>query len=156
LSIERFLNNDLIKLNLLCKDREHFFELMFNEAFNKGLVEKQFLSKIKERESIFPTGLKLNEFSVAIPHTDPQYVKEQFIAVVTLEKPIKFSLMDDTSQETDVCLVFMLGLNQPHQQIEILKQLMAIIQNPSNIKNLLSAESREEVRYIFKQIEAKT
>ncbi|MED3624750.1 PTS sugar transporter subunit IIA [Neobacillus thermocopriae] len=155
MSIERFLNNDLIKLNLLCKDRDHFFEFMFNEAFDKGLVDKQFLSKIKERESIFPTGLKLNEFSVAIPHTDPQYVKEQFIAVVTLEKPIKFSLMDDASQETDVCLVFMLGLNQPHQQIEILKQLMAIIQNPSNIKNLLSAESCEEVRNIFKQMEAK-
>ncbi|MCM3570411.1 PTS sugar transporter subunit IIA [Neobacillus mesonae] len=154
MSIEQFLNDDLIKLNLSCKDQNDLFEVMYKEAFSKGMVDELFLTKIKERESVFPTGLNLNKFSVAIPHTDPQYVKEQFIAVVTLENPVKFHLMDDASQETDVSVIFMLGLNQPHQQIETLQQLMAIMQDTSNIEKLLAATNSEEVHSIFKQIEA--
>ena len=154
MSLGQFLNDDLIKINLSCDDQDQFFKVMYEEALTKGFVDELFLSKIKERESVFPTGLKLDKYSVAIPHTDPQYVKEQFIAVAILEKPVKFHLMDDASQETEVSLIFMLGLNQPHQQIETLQQLMAIIQDSSNIEKLMAAVNREEVRSIFNQMEA--
>lgn len=152
MSLDKFLINDLVKLNLSVSDRDEFFEVMYNEAFNKGYVTEEFLSKIKERESVFPTGLNIGDYSVAIPHTDPQYVKEQFIAVVTLEKPVKFNQMDDASLETDVNVIFMLGLNQPHSQIEVLQQLMQMIQNKSNVDQLLSAKGFEDVQDLFSKL----
>lgn len=152
MALEQFLKNDLVKLNLNVSDRDNFFEVMFNEAFNKGFVEELFLTKIKERESVFPTGLKMADYSIAIPHTDPQYVKEQFIAVATLENPVKFSLMDDASQETEVKVIFMLGLNQPHSQIEALQQLMQMIQNKENVDKLLSAKDFADVQAVFSQL----
>jgi len=153
LSLEQFLYNDLIKLNIECNDQDEFFELMFNEAKNKGFVEDTFLSKIKERESVFPTGLAMNNYSVAIPHTDPEQVKEQFIAIATLKRPVKFSLMSDASQQTNVNVIFMLGLNQPHSQLSTLQQLMGMIQDSSNIEKLLAATNSDEVREVIKSLE---
>ena len=152
MALEQFLKEELVKLNLSVSDRDNFFEVMYNEAFNKGYVDEMFLTKIKERESVFPTGLKMADYSVAIPHTDPQYVKEQFIAVATLENPVKFSQMDDASQETDVKVIFMLGLNQPHSQIEALQQLMQMIQNKENVDKLLAAKDFSDVHALFSQL----
>lgn len=152
MALEQFLKTDLVKLNLEVSDRDSFFDHMFNEAFNKGYVEEMFLTKIKDRESVFPTGLKMADYSVAIPHTDPQYVKEQFIAVATLKEPVKFNLMDDASQETDVKVIFMLGLNQPHSQIEALQQLMQMIQSKENIEKLLTAKDFSDVQAVFSQL----
>ncbi|WP_071396179.1 PTS sugar transporter subunit IIA [Bacillus tuaregi] len=150
MALEQFIKDELIKLQLSCSNQDNFFEVMFNEAKKYGYVDDMFLTKIKEREAIFPTGLKIGDYSVAIPHTDPEFVKEQFIAVATLENPISFHLMDDASQVTDVKVVMMLGLNQPHSQIETLQQLIAIIQEQSNVEALLAAKSSEEVRAILK------
>lgn len=153
MSLEQFLKDELIKINLSCSDQDQFFEVIFDEAFSNGYVDEMFLTKIKERESIFPTGLKINDYSVAIPHTDPEYVKEQFIAVATLEKPVAFHLMDDASQQTNVSVVMLLGLNQPHSQIEVLQQLMKLIQDKSHVDQLLDAKNREDVRAVFEQLE---
>jgi len=152
LSLEKFLKDELIKLNLSCEDQDQLFEIFYNEALANDYVNEMFLTKIKERESVFPTGLKINDYSVAIPHTDPEYVKEQFIAVATLENPVKFHLMDDASQKTDVSVVIMLGLNQPHSQIEALQELMRIIQDKGNVDYLLAAKNKESVRTVFKQL----
>lgn len=153
MSLEQFLKDELIKINLSCSDQDQFFEVIFDEAFSNGYVDEMFLTKIKERESVFPTGLKINDYSVAIPHTDPEYVKEQFIAVATLEKPVAFHLMDDASQQTNVYVVILLGLNQPHSQLEILQQLMQMIQNRGHVDQLLGAKNSKDVRTVFKQLE---
>lgn len=150
--LELFLKDELIKLNLSCSGQEHLFEVICNEAFKKGYVKERFLAKIKERESIFPTGLKLNDYSVAIPHTDPEYVREQFISLATLKEPIIFHLMDDASQQTNVNVVILLGLNQPHSQIEALQQLVEIIQDHGKIDQLLKARNSGDVRTVLKQL----
>jgi galactitol PTS system EIIA component len=151
-ALELFLKDELIKLNLSCSNQEQLFEVIFNEAFNNGYVEEMFLAKIKERESIFPTGLKLDDYSVAIPHTDPEYVKEQFISVATLKNPVIFHLMDDASQQTNVNVVILLGL-KAHSQLDVLQQLMQLIQNRSYVDRLLDAKDSKDVRIVFKQLE---
>ena len=152
--LELFLKDELIKLNLSCSDQERLFEVIFNEAFNNGYVKEMFLAKIMEREFIFPTGLKLNNYSVAIPHTDPQYVKEQFISVVTLKNPVIFHLMNDASQQTNVNVVILLGLKS-HSQLDVLQQLMQLIQNRSYIDQLLDAKDSKDVHIVFKQLKGR-
>lgn len=153
MSLEQFLKEELIKLHLVCDSQEQLFDLMYEEAFKKGYVSESFLVKIKEREAVFPTGLSMNNYNVAIPHTDPECVFEQFIGVITLEKPVPFRLMDDNTQEVDVNVVLMLGLNQPHSQLAVLQQLMQVIQDENNLEQILHAKTSEEVYSIFKKLE---
>lgn len=42
-------------------------------------VEDSFESAIMTREMSFPTGLELGHINIAIPHTDPQHVKNRLL-----------------------------------------------------------------------------
>jgi PTS system galactitol-specific IIA component len=46
-------------------------------------------------------------------------------------------------------LVFVMALDQPKAQIEMLQEIAGILQNPSVIKSLMSANDFEEVRTTF-------
>lgn len=150
MELKKFINEKLIKVNLPCKDRNELFQKMHDEAFKYGYVESSFLDGLMSRESIFPTGIKLTNFNVAIPHTDANHIKEEFIAIVVPEKPIDFKLMEDETQEEKISLVFMLGLNKPHSQLEVLKELMGLIQREDLVKQIVQAKDKEEVQDILK------
>lgn len=152
-TLQPFLKEELLKLNSVCKDQADIFEMVYKEAFGKGYVSENFLAKIKEREASFPTGLQIGDYSVAIPHTDPEHVFEQFISVVTLQKPVSFYLMDDNTKKVDVRIVLLLGLNQPHTQLTVLQELMQTIQDQQKIEQLLQAENQRNVQAIFNGVE---
>ncbi|PKG22061.1 PTS sugar transporter subunit IIA [Niallia nealsonii] len=152
MTVVSFIKENLIKVNLEVENQDELFQVMYQEAYDQGYVKDTFLAKIKERESIFPTGLCMADYSVAIPHTDPEHVIEQFIAVATLKKPVAFSLMEDNTKTTDVDVVLMLGLNQPHSQLEILQELMQVIQIKDNLINIIQAKNEKEILTIFENI----
>jgi len=152
MALVSFMNESLIKVELEVENQNELFQVMFQEAHKKGYVKDTYLEKIKEREAIFPTGLCMSDYSVAIPHTDPEHVIEQFIAVATLKKPVTFSLMEDSTKTTDVHVVLMLGLNQPHSQIEVLQELMQVIQIKENVLGMIHAKSEQEILEIFENI----
>ena len=66
-----FLKEKMIWLDSYCRDTSELFQMVANQALQLDLVTNAFLSKINERESCFPTGIQLNGYGVAIPHTDP-------------------------------------------------------------------------------------
>ncbi|UBH08057.1 PTS sugar transporter subunit IIA [Macrococcus armenti] len=141
-------------LKNLIKDELIFTDHSFNnhnELFDHiqinatNYVTNQFSEKLSERELQFPTGLELSGINVAIPHTDSEYVKEQFIALYTLEKSIPFKRMDDPSSDTNVNVVFVLGLNEPHAQLEVLQSLMGKMQDEAFINNLVNLKNKNEI-----------
>ncbi|AVK49270.1 MULTISPECIES: PTS sugar transporter subunit IIA [Clostridium] len=154
MELVKFINEKLIKVNLPCKDRNELFKMMHDEAFKYGYVESSFLDGLISRESIFPTGIKLNNYSVAIPHTDAVHVKKEFIAIVVPENPIQFKLMEDEKQEEKVNLVFMLGLNKPHSQLEVLRELMDLIQREDLVKQIIRATSQEDIENILNKLQS--
>ena len=152
MELNKFINKRMIKVNLPCKDRNELFQIMHDEAFKYGYVESSFLNGLMSRESIFPTGIKLTNYNVAIPHTDAIHIKEEFIAIIVPETPIKFKLMEDETQEEKISLVFMLGLNKPHSQLEALKELMGLIQREDLVKQIVESEDQNQVESILKNI----
>lgn len=149
MELKNFINEKLIKANLKCKDKNELFKIMHDEAFKNGYVESSFLDGLISREKVFPTGIKLNNYNVAIPHTDAVHVKEEFIAIIVPESPIEFSLMEDENQKEEVSLIFMLGLNKPHSQLEVLKELMSLIQREDLVKQIVEAKNQNEITNIF-------
>lgn len=152
MELNELITEKLIKVKLPCKDRNQLFEMMHEEAFKNGHVEPTYLEGLMSRENVFPTGIKLNNYNVAIPHTDAHHIKEEFIAVVVPENPVGFKLMEDETQEEKMDLIFMLGLNKPHSQLEVLQQLMGLIQKEEIVKQIIEAKDKAQVKTILNSI----
>jgi len=143
--VSDYLRDQLIFLHTSFKTTEELFTSVNEVAKENGFVTDEFLPKIIKREATFPTGLQLEHRGVAIPHTDADTIKKEFVAVVVNDTPVKFSRMDDPEQTVDAKLAFVLGLNKPHAQLEMLQALMAIIQDDSLIQQLEEVSTTEQV-----------
>lgn len=136
-----FLNQKLVFLNKSYTSSDALFEDIGGEISARGYGTGQFVEKLKEREGNFPTGLNLGSYGVAIPHTDPEYITEQFISVATLREPVSFKSMDNIEVEVPVKLVFILGLKKAENQLKILQTLMKVIQDETLVKELMKEKS---------------
>ena len=99
-------------------------------------MKKDFLKKILERERVYPTGLAIGKFGVAIPHTDSVYVNRSQIAFMSLKNPVKFKNMGNVSEDVDVNYLFMIAMSQPHEQSEILVKLMEMFADADFMEKL--------------------
>ncbi|VDG20876.1 galactitol PTS, EIIA [Lactobacillus plantarum JDM1] [Lactiplantibacillus mudanjiangensis] len=147
--VSDYLRDQLILLHTSFKSSEELFTAVNAKAEADGFVTDQFLPKIIKREATFPTGLQLEKRGVAIPHTDADTIKKEFVAVIVNDEPINFSRMDDPEQKVGAKLVFVLGLNKPHAQLDMLQALMAIIQDDSLIAEIESANSNETIHQLL-------
>lgn len=152
MGLEQFLKKDLIWIKAPCKKQQDIFEMVALKAREGNRVTDNFLKKIIEREEVFPTGLQLDGYAVAIPHTDPECVNEQFIAVITSDEGIPFKRMDDPNEEVITNAIFMLGLNEPHNQLEVLQQLMAILQDRASVEKMLLMKDETEILELLSEL----
>lgn len=131
--------------------KDELFEQVAQKALDLGWVRRDFLERIKKREEKFPTGIPLLNFGVAIPHTDAECVLKEFVAVITLQEPIVFSSMENNSTQIKAQIIFVLGLNQPHAQLEMLQSLMGLLQNEILLSELSLAATENELINIIKK-----
>ncbi|MGG5314406.1 PTS sugar transporter subunit IIA [Enterococcus sp. AZ072] len=136
-----YLKTPLIFVQEVYDSRDELLEQVSQRALNLGWVREDFLSRIKEREETFPTGIQLQNLGAAIPHTDSECVLKEFVAVVTNERPVVFNSMEDKEVQVKADIVFVLGLNQPHAQLEMLQSLMGLLQNETLLSEMLLASN---------------
>lgn len=129
------------------------FEQVYEQALELGWVRSDFLERIKQREEIFPTGIQLEKYGAAIPHTDAECILTEFVAVITNKKPVQFTSMEDRDKKVTTDIVFILGLNQPQAQLEMLQSLMGLLQNDNILEEVLASKDSEQLIYAIKKIE---
>lgn len=149
IKIKNFLQDPLILLHTDYHSSDELFKEVNSIAYAKDFVNDQFLPKIVKREASFPTGLQLEDGGVAIPHTDADTIKKEFVAVIVNNSPVEFKRMDDPALAVNAQLVFVLGLNQPHAQLEMLQELMEVIQNETLLKDIRKASDKETVKSLL-------
>ncbi|WP_353989504.1 PTS sugar transporter subunit IIA [Pediococcus argentinicus] len=149
IKVADYLNTKMTLLSTDFSNNEELFEQIAKIGLDNNYVTEDFLPKIKKREQEFPTGLQLEKQGVAIPHTDADTIKHEFVAVITNKNPIGFKRMDDPSEEVKAQVIFVLGLNMPHAQLEMLQALMSIIQNNDLLDSVKAASSFEEVQQLL-------
>ncbi len=145
MQLKEYFKKELVFHDLSVADKGEFFTILSQKACSLGKVTDEFEVNVKKREDNFPTGIQLEDFAIAIPHTDAEYVKEEFIAVAVFKEPVKFSSMEDANDILDVRAAFMLGLNQPHSQLEVLTELMGIFQDKETMAKIINSSSKEEL-----------
>jgi len=118
--------------------------------FDAGYVRETFVDAALDRESRLPTGLPLSgDFNAAIPHTEVEHVLKPGLAMATLSAPVTFQNMVSPEEAVPCRLVFVMALDQPKAQIEMLQEIAGILQNPDVIQRLMQAKDFDEVRTTF-------
>ncbi|MCF6097508.1 PTS sugar transporter subunit IIA [Thermovorax subterraneus] len=150
MKISELINEELLVTNLEVNDQWDVFKVLFEKLFKNGYVKETFLEGIINREKSYPTGLLLGKNNVAIPHTDAEHVLKPAIALATLARPVIFRNMANPQEEVPVKIVFMLALNSPHSQVEMLQQLVSLFQNDDILNQILNVKGGDEVIEIIK------
>lgn len=128
------------------KDAGEVISRLSNSLERKGYVKKSFCEAVLERELSLPTGLELEgEVHAAIPHADVEHVNTPSVALAVLGKPVVFRCMVEPEKELPVRLVFLLAMNEPKKQIELLQQVATILQDAALLDKLIESNSEREV-----------
>lgn len=145
-----FFDEKIIEIRLDLDTSEEVISYLSDILFQRGIVKKNFCSHVIAREKQFPTGLAINgDFSIAIPHTDSIYVNRPQIALATLSHPIVFKDMVDASKNVNVSLVFLIAMSNPHEQPQLLNNLLTMCQQPNVVKEILKAKTSNAVYEIL-------
>jgi PTS system galactitol-specific IIA component len=128
-----------------------------NLLYEAGYVKDTFVDAALAREAAMPTGLPLaGDDNAAMPHTDIEHVIRPGVALATLQRPVIFHNMVSPEEEVPVRLVFLLALDQPKSQIEMLQQVAGVLQDAQLVASLLAAKDKAEVRAILTDHETRT
>ena len=123
-----FFDQQIALLNKEVESKEAAFRLLTEEFLKNECVTEAYLDNVIKREAVFPTGLMINGIGVAIPHTDSQYVKRSQVGFLSLTDPLPFIEMGTRDKEISVSLIFMLALKEPHEQLQMLQNLIEMFQ----------------------------
>jgi len=150
MNILDFLTPNLISLHYTAKDSTDVITHLGKLLFDAGYVHETFVKAALDRESRLPTGLPLSgDVNAAIPHTEVEHVKKPGLAMATLTAPVTFQNMISPEEAVPCQLVFVMALDQPKAQIEMLQEIAGILQNTATIESLISATTFEDVRATF-------
>lgn len=149
------LENKIVKLkanNL--KNNKEVLSSLADYLIVEKMVKPSFKNAVLEREDSYPTGLQFDGYGIALPHTDSEHVIKSQIAIMTLEKPVKFIEMASTDKEIDVKTIFMLALKDSNQHIKILQKVMELLQDKEAMRKIESFDdSKESVDKLIKLLE---
>ncbi|MEC2159709.1 PTS sugar transporter subunit IIA [Virgibacillus halodenitrificans] len=141
-----FFDESIILLDLEAATNEEVLTKMGGNLQEKGLVKESFIPAVIARESEFATGLPTNGVSVAIPHTDVEHVNSKTISIAVLKDPVDFGVMGDPDGTTPVKLVFMLAMDQAHDQLSLLQRLMQIFQDEETLIYLANEKKKSVIK----------
>lgn len=146
------LKEELILLNLDVSNRDELFKQVSDTYLEKGLVTESYYRCLSDREDNYPTGLEMGDYSVGIPHGEPEHVKESFVSIVTLVEPISIHKMENPEESVSVDVFFFLGLGDGGLHLNILRETIGVIQEKSLIEKLKKASSAKDALALVKEV----
>lgn len=141
---------ECVLIHVKADTKENVICQLYEKLLQNGKVKESFYSAVLEREEMYPTGLKFEQWEVAIPHVSPEHVISSTIAIAVLDEPVEFRRMDDDST-VHVNIVFNIALDKSGKQIEVLQDIMAIFADSEKMERIMAASSPEEVIAIIKE-----
>lgn len=154
MNIVSLLDPSAILLNLEAASSTEVIERLGGTLNDLGCVRDDFVQATLRREATMPTGLPLGgSINAALPHVDLEYVKQPALALATLKQPVVFYNMAETDREVPVRLVIMLALDKPESQVDMLRQIAEVLQNPAIVTQLTAARNADDILSILGRLE---
>ena len=138
------IDEDLIFLNPEAESIDILFKLMCTALEKKGWVKDDLCICLTNRDREFPTGLDTGSIKIAIPHTGPDKVTCEGMAVAVLKKPLDFGEMGSTGPKLlPVKIVFLLLLKKG--RAKFYHKLLNKIKNSDILLRIYQADSRQAI-----------
>jgi PTS system galactitol-specific IIA component len=145
-TLSDFLVPEAVDLGIDAGDASEVIRRIGARLLQAGYTRESFTEAVLEREKTIPTGLPLSgKYNAAIPHTDVEHVRKPGIGMATLVRPVVFKNMVSPEEIVEVRLVFVLALDQPKSQIEMLQEVAQVLQRPEVVAALMEAQNLEQV-----------
>jgi len=116
--------------------RQHVLAHIGEEMLAQGVVHESYPAALLAREAIYPTGIALEHHAVAIPHCEAIHAKSPALYLIRPDKPVYFQQADDDA-EIAVSLIIALIVENPAEQLKLLRRLFSELQNPNTLQALL-------------------
>lgn len=129
------------------KNYDEVMQHIHNKLSTEGIVKETYLEALREREAMYPTGILLDGYSVAIPHCDSRHANGPSIYIIRLPEPVQVNQADGDDTLL-VKLVINLVVTDPANQLQLLKALFNNLQIEDFYHNLLELPS-EEAKALF-------
>ncbi len=139
------LHENLIFLNYKADNQEQLLTDFAKVLQEQGYVKDSYAKAIIEREAEYPTGLNTPGIKLAMPHTYPQHVIKPAILVATLQNPVAFKEMGNSTNTVEAKLIFMLAVTDPKGHLEILSKLMSIFSQEDKLLDIYNSSSPKEL-----------
>jgi len=147
------LNEKLIFTSLDADTSADVFQSVGGALIKEGYAKDSYVQALNDREADYPTGLNVNGFGVAIPHTSVDHVINPATAIAVLNKPVTFVEMGTDDDKVEVRLVFMLAVTDPNHHIDELQRILAIIQDTNVLEAIMNAGSADAIINCIKEKE---
>lgn len=151
MELVELFDKDYICINHDEIDQDQLFRNTCGILKERGIVEKEYLEDLMEREKEYPTGLKLPEYCVAIPHCSPKHVNRSVIFVNVMKRPAVWKNMEDFGEDIGVSVSFNLVLAENEDHMAILSQMIALIQNRDLINSIIESEDAESIQNVIRK-----
>lgn len=141
------------------KTSDELFDFIGREMEKKGYAREGFAESLKLREKNFPTALPGTDFAIAVPHTDPEFIKIPFVGIVVNKNQIDFVQMGSDNVIIKPKLFFVLGFMKDEAikyQVKILQMIInkILVENNGEIgKKLMDAKSVDECMNLISVLE---
>lgn len=145
------MKNKYIVIRGTAGNKEEAIMLCADALHKAGYVSREFGELCINREKNYPTGLP-TAIPTAIPHAKDEKITQSSICFLKLDKPVKFSRMDDDSEEICTDMVFNLAVKDPNEHLEALQNMMAFLNDSSALEKCRELPDNELVEYLQEHI----
>lgn len=135
--LEKYLDPAFLFIKKDFLTKEAILNFLADDYLNKGLVTNEFKQSLFDREELGSTGLKTG---VAIPHADPQTVKETKLSFVTLHSPISWG-------DTKIQLIVLLAIAEENmtEAKELIASIYDLFNSKEEIQWVVNSQTPEEL-----------
>jgi PTS system galactitol-specific IIA component len=136
---------DKVMLGIEAADWEAALRMGAERLRDAGCVTEGYAEAVVAREHTYPTGLPTAGAGVALPHADAEHVLEPGICVLTLRRPVHFSVMGDPDERVAVSVVFLLALADARSQLRALRLLAELVSDARRLARIAGAKDADAI-----------
>lgn len=144
MDFKKIVKVDLVDVNVKVDNETELFNYAEKQLLGKKLVKPGYATALQKREKEFPTGLKIKNSNIAIPHAEPENVTAPFIYIIRLSKSIIVRQMAD-KEKIQVKDFFILGIKDGQKQVDVLSALMNLFVNDQFAEKFLAAKNAQKI-----------
>lgn len=142
LGFMRFLDNDLIQLNVKVNSAEEAITEAGNILLKEGVIESTYIEAMVDAYKKNGPYFVLAPH-IAIPHARPEDgVNEASVSLVRLEQPIEFG----HDSNDPVQMVFGLGASSNEEHLTLLRKLTTLLNDPERVDVLKNSKDINEIQ----------